>query len=236
MWPLLQPGPGQIVDIGDTRFSYEVWSGQQLESCLALDTETAKIESPATIPELALATASDGRTNVLIHPDDLPQFIQQHASHDISCHNIAFDFWVIHQHLSDHKDAQEMWWRMADHGRLHDTMLLDGLYRLARFDAFPRPRDLAMLGHEYADLEIDKSDPFRTRYGSIIGKSWSSVPRGFFDYAVKDAIVTFQVYTQLLRRIRQLLDKHHVRKELIDTWGPLTEQHPDSGCNCPGGG
>src|SRR5262249_14218409 len=62
--------------------------------------------------------------------------------------------------------------------RLHDSMLLDMLLRLARDDTFPRPRDLAVVAGEYAGLVVDKADPYRKRYGEILGRDWAGVEEG----------------------------------------------------------
>ena len=89
---------------------------------------------------------------------------------------------------------------IAEADRMHDTMLLDELIRLARTDAYPRPRDLGVVALEYAGLEIDKDDPYRLRYAEIIGRDWATVERGFFDYAVKDPIATLAAYRAMRRR------------------------------------
>jgi DNA polymerase I-like protein with 3'-5' exonuclease and polymerase domains len=85
-------------------------------------------------------------------------------------------------------------------------MLLDGLLRLARDDSFPRLRDLGTLAQEYAGLAIDKSDPYRMRYGELIGKDWSGVEQGFFSYAISDAIATWHVYMKLRQQALTLAD------------------------------
>src|SRR5262249_43496299 len=68
------------------------------------------------------------------------------------------------------------------------------LLRLARDDTFPAPRDLAVVAREYAGLSITKEDPYRLRYGEILGKEWKEVEEGFFAYAIRDAIVTRPAY------------------------------------------
>ena len=56
------------------------------------------------------------------------------------------------------------------------------------------PRNLADVGQQYAGMEISKEDPFRMRYGEIIGVDWAGVEDGFFEYAVKDVIVTLRAF------------------------------------------
>ena len=57
---------------GPVAVRYEFWTGQALRSSrlrpIGLDTETALIEDGREIPDLALAVASDGETNVVFCP------------------------------------------------------------------------------------------------------------------------------------------------------------------------
>jgi hypothetical protein len=85
-------------------------------------------------------------------------------------------------------------------------MLLDMLVRLARDDRYPDPRDLATVTREYTGLEISKDDPYRLRYGEMIGKDWDTVEGGFFDYAIKDAIVTRLAYLEIRKQARALVE------------------------------
>ena len=41
-------------------------------------------------------------------------------------------------------------------------------------------RNLAEVGREYARMEISKEDPFRLRFGELIGADWAGVEDGFF--------------------------------------------------------
>ena len=187
-----QPSPGDVTWIGIAKYPYSTWYSQQLKPCFAMDTETSLIRNHQ-IPQLALASVSDGEQHLLIHPNDLGAFIQQHREATICFHNAAFDVWVIDRHLAGRLDVKAIWWEMVDNGQIRGTVLLDCLYQLAKRDAYPNPRDLSQLASYYVGLKLNKSGPFRTRYGQMIGKSWDGVPRGYFDYAVKDACVTFEI-------------------------------------------
>src|SRR5262249_28847654 len=147
--------------------------------------------------------------NCLIHPDDLAHFIRVHQNLHFVGHNVSFDFWVVEQHLRQRGEAQArlLWWQIAETGRLHDTMLLDMLVRLARDDSFPDQRNLAVVAKQYAGLEISKDDPYRTRYGEIIGQDWSQVEEGFFAYAIKDALVTRLTYLAIRGQALRLVER-----------------------------
>ena len=70
---LMQTSRPQLqVSISGFSFPYRRWQpgDRPLGPALAMDTETALIVDHE-IPPLAMATASDGRSHVLIHPDDV---------------------------------------------------------------------------------------------------------------------------------------------------------------------
>jgi len=201
------------------------WAGRTLAGeAVAFDTETTLIDGVG-VPTLALASASSGGEHCLIHPDRVGAFVLAHRDRNLVFQNIAFDFWVVVKHLVDcgETEALRLWWEIADGGRMHDAMILDMLVRLARHDAYPRPRDLGVIGREYAGLEVSKEDPYRLRYGEIVGKDWSSVEEGFFSYAVKDAIVTWHAHAELRRLAERIAAENGVRPEAVLRYGPLSE-------------
>lgn len=206
------------------------------------DASKAKYETdPTHIPTLALATVSDGQTSFFLHPDQLPLFFQRHAREHFVGQNIAFDFWVVDRFLRERGEpaAVAAWWAIADEGRLHDTLLLDMLIRLAQavgFEAHGETdlslsrRNLGELTEDYLGLLIDKHDPYRKRYGELIGVDWSKVEeQGFWDYAIKDAIVTALVWHKQIAAAEKILE--HTKKQFpkeflphaIKEWGYLTE-------------
>lgn len=198
------------VTIGGRVHPYFVWGGQRLAGdYLGFDTETALIVDDE-VPRLALGGASSGDQHCLIHPDRIGEFIRHHRDRHFVFHNVAFDYWVVAEHLASRgeSEALEAWRGIADDDRMHDTMILDQLIRLARTDAHPRPRNLAEVAGEYAGLEVDKLDPFRLRYGEIIGRDWDFVERGFFEYAIKDPIVTLAAYERMSKQAITLMEAH----------------------------
>lgn len=215
-----------VVTISGRTFAYvpnwrdEVLTGDHI----ALDTETALIDGTA-VPPLALASASSGAEHCLIHPDHVGAFVLAHRARRFVFQNVMFDFWVVAQHLEDRgeQEALRCWWAMVDEGRVHDTMILDMLVRLARTDAFPGYRDLAVLGREYAGLEITKDDPYRKRYGEIVGRDWADVEPGFFEYAIKDPIVTWHVHQTQREQAAALAEAAGVKPDVVARFGVLTE-------------
>ena len=174
---------------------------------LGFDTETNTIVG-IEIPELALASASTGAQHRLVHPDRVGAFIRRHGDRRLVVHNAAFDYWVVAGHLAGRGERKALaaWKRAVDEGRLHDTMILDQLIRLAEADAHPRPRDLGVVAREYAGVEVDKSDPYRLRYAEVIGRDWATVERGFFIYAIRDAIATLAAFEAMCPRAIHLME------------------------------
>jgi hypothetical protein len=223
-----------VVALGDRRYVYQKpWDGRPLtvHGYLAFDTETEVPPDDLTVPRLALAAAcAGGDASGLVHPDQLGAFILAHPRARWVFHHVAFDFWVVDRHLRDRGEgeARRAWWDACDSNRMSDTMLLDQLIELARRDADPRPRDLAAVGQLYARLEITKDDPYRERYGEILGKDWAEVEEGFFAYAIKDPIVTYHTYRKMVLEAERLVDEHgrhspDLHGDAIARFGLLTE-------------
>jgi hypothetical protein len=184
------------------------WDGEGLGGeTIGFDTETAVVEG-VEVPTLALASASAGGQHRLVHPDRLGAFLLRHRDRHFVVHNAAFDFWVVARQLEGRgeREALAAWRRIVDEGRLHDTMLLDQLIRLAESDAHPMPRDLGVVAREYAGVEVDKSDPYRRRYGEILGRDWAGVERGFFTYAIGDPIATLAAFEVMHPRATRLME------------------------------
>jgi len=181
------------VRLGDKDFDFSIWkAGDRLRSPIAIDCETELIRDHQ-VPRLALVSVSDGAKHRLIKPADLQAFIDAHSQAHFVAHNAAFDFAVIRTTLADPLP----WVESAHSGRLHDTMILDALIRLARDDSFPSPRDLGTISNLYLGVVIDKDDPYRLRYAELLDLPWELADPGFFRYAIKDAIVTRKLWDVL---------------------------------------
>lgn len=209
------------VRLGDEDFACAVWGlSERLLSPIAIDCETELIDG-VKIPRLALASASDGKKHRLIRPEDLQAFIDAHGDCHFVAHNAAFDFAVIERSLL----WPSAWLAVADQGRLHDTMILDSLIRLAQDDSHPSGRDLGTLAANYLGVEIDKSDPFRLRYAELIDRPWDQADPGFFRYAIKDAIVTWKLYRTLSAIAAKIVEPfaEDFFPGYRQAWGLLTE-------------
>jgi DNA polymerase I-like protein with 3'-5' exonuclease and polymerase domains len=107
-------------------------------------------------------------------------------------HNVAFDFWVLWEVLSP--SGRALLHDKVEIGHVHDTMLLELLIVLAttggqREGVGFKPPTLDELTTKWGNLRTPKDDPYRQRYGEIVGVPFADVTdRGFWDYAILDAV------------------------------------------------
>lgn len=216
------PGLGASqVKLGDQVFAFDVWGlSERMQSPIAIDTETELIEGNK-IPRVALISVSDGRIHRLVKPSDLQAFIDKHSDAHFVAHNAAFDFEVIRSTLVDPLP----WFQVADSGRLHDTMVLDALIRLGKDDSYPQNRNLGILAKAYLGLLVDKDDPYRLRYAELLDRPWELADRGFFTYAIKDAIVTRKLWDVLTAIAGKLIKpfRSQITPGSEQSYGLLTE-------------
>ncbi len=212
---------GNTVELGERTFTYSQWSpAETLQSPIAIDCETERITGDE-IPRLALATVSDGVAHRILHPRQIGEFIDRHHECEYVAHNAVFDFEVIREHLDDHR----RWDDICDAGRLHDTMLLDALIRLAETGDRPFGRNLDVVATNYLGFGVNKADPYRLRYGELIDREWSGLEPGFFRYAIKDAIVTWLLYDRLKTLARSCTEPFsgEILPDAVNRFGLLTE-------------
>ena len=202
----------------ETECTWTMWNGQQLGRYFALDTETELITGHK-IPQLAMVSVSDGVQTFIVRPDQLAVLLVQHLStgcHMI-CHNVAFDFWVMHKHLAGNLDAIGWLWSAVDQQRVHDSMLLAGLIGIAQTDDERLP-SLADSAKQLLGVTLEK-DLYRLRYGETIGTDWERLDAGFFQYAATDAAITYQLFCRLTAIAKEITDAAGVPRK----FGFLTE-------------
>ena len=203
----LDRGPKAVcrVTVGGRDHPVVFWEGTPLAAgVVAIDTETDVIGDKGRIPRLALISASVGEGAVILRPDQVADFLTAHGDRHFVLHNIAFDFWVLHEHLltTSGTAPAQLLWKLAETGQFHDTMLLDGLVSIAETGK-PGERNLAEVANRWAGItELDKSDPYRLRFGELLDQNWRRVDRGFFEYAAMDPIATWHTWPRLFGRER----------------------------------
>lgn len=212
------------LDGADFRVSDYVWSGEVLKSPFAFDTETT-VREDYGIPSFVLATAYDGERSVVVPAERLVAFMHAQARSLSTVwlgFNWAFDWWVLKAALP--QEWNSILRNLVDGGQLRDLMILDQLIRLARGIDDSNgiyPRNLSEVAKEYAGYGINKKDPYRLRFGELAGLSaddWSGVDSGFFVYALKDTIATWEAAVKMLPLAKELDGRD------VQTWGSLGEQ------------
>jgi hypothetical protein len=216
--------PEGELQLGSKTYAWRQWEGESLASKLiAVDTET-ELCSVGQVPKLAVMQAYDGQVCYLVHPTDVGAFFDMHAQAGFVAHNAAFDWHVLHRHLKRCQRRQaRLWLAVVDEHRLSDTMLLDQLVRLAYGSPHPVPRNLGAVAARWAGIsDLDKTDPWRLRYGETIGVPWRGIDRAAWHYAAKDAIATRLAFVELRSAARKLSQRHAVDAAALDEYGPLT--------------
>jgi DNA polymerase I-like protein with 3'-5' exonuclease and polymerase domains len=234
---------------------------------MALDVETERIPPyrplkegedvnevpacPLTIPKLSIGMAFDGKKLVLIHPSDMTKFVAKHNSTAWVGHNIQFDWHVISRHCG--KATTEDLYKLGDNNLLADSMILDMLLQLGtgkyrKFGAIARagdkarmyPTTLGVLSEEWKCGELDKTDPYRLRFGELIGLSKQQIDEhpeaaNFFAYALKDVIATWRIYKLQRQKALEVMKragwnpnlklgaKYEIRPDAVEKYGVLSE-------------
>lgn len=203
----------RLSDLSEVSYQAQ-WDGRRLRFAkgkpwvVALDTETeVRRDGGLTVPRLALASVSSGEEHAIVAPGQVGLFLEEHWDCQFVMHNAAFDYWVIHEHLAGTPRSRAVLKDALDGGRLHDSMVLATLVALAEAGggendaALFKNLNLDLLAQQYAGLKVPKDDPYRLRYGEIIGKDLAAVDPGFLDYAIQDAIVTHRAFESLMRKV-----------------------------------
>lgn len=196
---------------------------------MAFDTET-DMPPKESIPnayrqKMVVCTVTNGTVAYVLGPCDVGRFLLLHAGCEFVAHNARFDYWVVLDELKrrNNQAAISMWESVADTGKLHCTMILDFLVRLATMTkpGVQRMRGLSDegLGREYgiwvdaskkhkpkkekgAKKEDEDLTPLmREDFGKYLNTPLTWIPKDFLDYAVQDTVATMQLYKGLQQKL-----------------------------------
>lgn len=161
---------------------------------VALDTETTLAGNREPIPRLvSVAIANDEGVDVLAaHDPRLSQIVLGALAGDVALANAPFDLFVLWR-------AWPAIWP-AIHaalvaGRIHDVLTREKLIDIA--DGRYRQRggyDLGSVAARRTGIWLDKSDPWRLRYGTLLGREIVDWPAAALQYAQLDAWATWRTF------------------------------------------
>lgn len=258
----------RVLEFDGSRFQYGWWSGQLLkgtaEAPCSVDLETCLIRNarpplpdedpadvpldPLDVPVPTLGMACDHTNLYLIHPLQFAAFIRKHRSTHWVLHNAVFDWWCLHRH-ADSAVTREYLWQLAEAGLVHDTMIFDQLLQLAT-GQYRRvggaggeqklyPTNLGVLSDEWGCGTLEKTDPYRLRFGEFKGLSEGEIDRHpeaeqFFAYALKDVLACHTVFQKQRVRGLELMQKagwnpdpktrqYEIRPDAVQKFGVLSE-------------
>ena len=173
-----------------------------LGSTVAFDTET-ELSQPGLVPRYVLGQAyAGGDTVYLIQKEHLGAFFDAHKGSALVMHNAPFDVEVVH------KACGADFAPFIETDRLWDTGLLYQLLMLATDGDIPRRWGLAAAAKELLGIEISKDEALRTHFGDYIAEdgsiAYAAITEAELEYAVKDAIVTYEIFTKVFPRVSDL--------------------------------
>lgn len=170
----------------------------------AFDTETWLIAPGRLAPRLVCLTTSAG---AILNAAEAVRWMrcQLQAGAELIGHNVAFDLGVL---VQADPTLMPLVFDALDNDRIHDTMLLEQLIKIAegrsKFDhrqgGKPPSYTLAALAAEHLGVDVQGKGPdaWRFRYRELDGLPFDQWPRAAVDYAKFDAELTARVFKEQL--------------------------------------
>lgn len=164
---------------------------------VALDTETTLAGNQEPIPRLVcVSIASDLGVDVIAaHDDRLSAIVVGALAGGVAMANAPFDLFVLWRAF-----GPSLWPHIRaalEAGRVFDVLTREKLIDIAAGKHRKRgPYNLGAVAARRANLAVDKSDPWRRRYGALLGRPIADWPIAAVSYAQLDAWATWCVYQE----------------------------------------
>jgi hypothetical protein len=161
----------------------------------ALDTETTLAGNREPIPRLCcVSLANEHGVDVLHHSDPrLFAIVCGALSSGVVFANAPFDLFVLWRHF-----GAALWPHIRaalEAGRIFDVLTREKLIDIAAGKHRKRgPYNLGAVAERRAGIKLNKSDPWRRRYGSLRDTPIEQWPIAAREYSQLDAWATWQVY------------------------------------------
>lgn len=202
---------------------------------IALDTETALIEAGRLAPPLICVTFSDGTIMHGNDPATMDRVADLLSREPIVGHNVAFDMAVF---AAKWPDLLPVIFAAYEADRITDTMLREKLQHIALgvYRGYKKVNgETVKLGYSLADIAkrrldrvLDKTT-WRTGYAELAHLPIDAWPQGAKDYAIGDAITTFDIWQDQEKEGRELVaDQYRQARaawwlHLASAWGLKTD-------------
>lgn len=175
---------------------------------IAFDFETELIEAWAQAPRPVCMSYTDGNTTDLVRAEEAEELLWNwlwDPGVTVIGANVAFDLSVAWVWSTDPDRMGRSILDAYASGRVVDVQIRDRLAHLRRgrlsFDPTtnkPPSFSLAALVHRHLGRTLDKGDStFRLGYGALLGLPISAYPDEAIEYAVGDAVATWDVWQAL---------------------------------------
>ena len=209
---------------------------------IAFDTETALIRPGRAAPELVCLTyCIDGGKPAIVLADEAAALMRAwllDPSVTLAGHNIAFDEAVMSAY---DPSLVALFFAAHEAARITDTMLRERLISIAagqakmyyRDGAWHKTRyDLGSVSAKYCGGKgVNKEDPWRLRYSTLMGVPLVDWPDDAKGYALEDARVTYAVFDAQEKAAPDPVLRDQFRQtyaawafQLISVWGLRTDE------------
>jgi len=226
------------VSIGNYECHFEPWMPAmgRVFDMFAYDTETTEIDEdrPDIVPSLVIGAACDGRRGVFLTRETVLPFFVAHTDVPFICHNAAFDLKVTQRVFGDRRDL----YVMVETDKVWDTLILKRLLSLATDGHTARGEaGLDDCVRDHLGLDLNKAikdstgHSVRRGFKQFLYQPLARIPAQYLRYAAGDPLVTWHLFWELNRRIREVLqnssgvwgfvDEVWLR-DVVQRFGPLT--------------
>ena len=168
------------------------WSGQRLNSLIAIDTETTMVPFHMT-PDMVTCQVYDGKEDIYFIPKNkLRVFFNKHLHSTFIAHNAIFDMDVLAKEI-----GRDMIIEIYDQNRIKDTSILYRLLHLAAIGHTPFKYNLNLLSKKYLGIELTGKEDIQCDFSRFLDQDLSEIPAGHLEYAAKDSVATYHVFLAL---------------------------------------